>query len=192
MEHDKIQDMLSGTWARLVPLMVQGHVHKGDGSVLPPGYSASFRPIHQGDGKVLTLYRTLPGKLGTPPVVEISYGTADRYFSTVTDKSIRLSLIFTEYPRQYVMLDKANAKDNRVPYTRVPYPCSTEEYFQLMTVQNVLTLEQYKTLDDEVCLMQELLGEHGVTSVGYTLYNDILQPHEVNAMLDPYLRSSIV
>lgn len=193
MDYDKLQDMFIGTWASLVPLMYASNPNKVSRSkILPEGYSAEFITTPFEDtGRILRLRYSPSDTLGVSIIFEISYNSRDKYFSTITENSIRLAHWKPDYPRYYALYDRENAKDSKSPYTFMPYPFGEEQYFQLMTVQNVLSEEQYAILDDEVRVMQQLLSNYDALSVGVVLYNDMLQPHEVVNMLVPFLKSGI-
>lgn len=190
MDYDKLQDMFIGTWAALVPLMYNADPRKCDATIIEHGYVIEFieNPFVSLD-RILRLHRELP--TGRTTIYELSYNSKDQYFSTITENSIRLAHWKPDFPRYYALYDKDNSKDSKSPYTFMPYPFSEEQYFQLMTVQNVLTEEQYKILDDEVRVMQQLLSNYDALSVGVVLYHDMLEPHEVVNILVPYLKSSM-
>jgi len=192
MDYDKLQDMFIGTWSALIPLMYSASPHKVDRTTLPAGYSAEFITTPFEDtGRILRLRYSQPDTSAVMTIFEISYNSKDKYFSTITENSIRLAHWKPDFPRYYALYDKDNSKDSKSPYTFMPYPFSEEQYFQLMTVQLVLSEEQYKILDDEVRIMQQLLSNYDALSVGVVLSHDMLEPHEVVNILVPYLKSSM-
>ncbi|EBS4516650.1 hypothetical protein DQT32_04475 [Salmonella enterica subsp. enterica serovar Braenderup] len=176
MTPEKLIQTLKDTWHEILPVLPDNtfkYTLKSNDA-----YMVEYVTVRT-SGSDLSYIIRLYGNYGSfrsDIIYELSYNTDTKYFSTITDNSIRIATWKEDLPRYYALRDDSNGK-NGDGYTYIEWPCETDYFFQRMTVQNTLEYEQYKELDTECMVMQEYIKStgHEAKSIALVLYDQDIE-----------------
>lgn len=142
-------------------------------------YYVQYSTFVDGDDRTLILRLYRDGYT----IFEFSANTSTKYFTTITDNSLRIAYWKLDHPRYYAKYDPDNGRNND-KFTYFEFPSEYDYYFQRSTVQNTLAYEEYFELDTEVNVMQEEFKDLGFVSTALVLSNSYnLDTTEVLDML---------
>lgn len=173
MTPEKLIQTLKDTWHEILPVLPDDTFKctlKSNDE-----YMVEYVTVRTGStdmSYIIRLYGNY-GSFKSDIIYELSYNTDTKYFSTITDNSVRIATWKEDFPRYYALRDDSNGR-NGDDYTYIEWPCETDYFFQRMTVQNTLEYEQYEELDTECMVMQEFINatSHEAKSIALVMYDN--------------------